>query len=881
MVPKASVSAKQPEPENAEIAQRWPEWLLIGVAVLTMAGVAIWFELDVNRVFDVPKASALKIGGSFLLLFGLGYGLFGGGWAYGSLRLFLAPVFTLAGAVGISSLLSIDLPTSLFGVYERQFGLQGFLGCIGLYFGTAVAFRSRRGAVLGLICLALVAGLVGSYAYLQSTGQDPYPFFAGKPNDKVYSFLGNATFAGNALALAFPISAVLAVWSVRRTTSRENGVGWLPVALGAAIFLGLQVGIGYAVGGPGSGSSERPAALYKFGAGLSLLFALSVGAVGTYGPSALRLAGERARRFADAMGAGALLGAAWGIAIGLICTHTRGAWVGTLAAFGMALLLYPFFYRDEPAKKKKLLLINAAALVAIAIFGSLWITQPEGVCGGNARCLKYAKTLRSIPLAFDTGKYQGKGQGTRPFLWKESPLVLTEHALTLERLYDDRIDYANGIAKGEIEGLSFAKKTPRDEGQRSFDTAWRTKLVYLFGIGIETYRFAFMSHKSKGLEMRDPMTNHDNPHNNYLYVLASFGVVGLAAYLWLLFRFLRESLQRFLGTKGGATLDERVLGFGAVLSFFSYSFYSIGGFDSVACSVFLFYLLGTISAFFEPTVREPPAPLGRALAAHWAKFRGRETASEGPGPGLRAALFLPLALLLLYGIRTGFVVYWAEQAFVGVDAGARTRTAYIDAKLSGIKAAIKLHPYESYYKQNLGNTYADAARYLRGEATQEARAGKNERARDLAQQAATYEQKAEIALYAALDHAWAPENVFISLFQLQYGARRYEDAERSLERALVHSPHLGAVRANLAVLKLERGAAKEALADAQWVIEVDTRNPVALRTAGRASQLLGELKRARVYLERAQKLSPKDPATQRYLDELTEAERAKTSTGAG
>lgn len=878
------MSAQQPEPENAPIAERWPEWMLIGVAVVTMTLVAIWFELDVNRVFDVPKASALKVGGSFLLLFGLGYGLFGGGWAYRSLRLFIAPVFAFATAVGISTLLSIDVPTSLFGVYERQFGLQGFLGCVGLYFGTAVAFRSRRGAIFGLAALAVVAGLVGSYAWLQAKGHDPYPFFADHQNhDKVYSFLGNATFAGNALALAFPISTVLAVWATRRTTQTEHKVGWLPVLLGVVALIVLQIGIGYSVGGPEAKTSDRPASLYKFGAGLSLLLVLSLGAIGTYGPAGLRLASEGARRFVDAVGAGCLLASSLGIAIGLVCTQTRGAWVGTIAASGMALVLYPFFFQDDRARRNKLLLTNLVAFVVIAGAGLFWVYESDSVCGGNEKCLKYAKTLRSIPQAFQTAKYLGKGQGTRPFLWKESPRVLYEHGLTLERLYDDRADYAAGIAKGEIDGVRFTKKEPFSEADRGSDTAWRSKLVYLFGIGIETYRFAFMSHKSKALETRDPMTNHDNPHNNYLYVLASFGVVGLLAYLWMLFRFLKESFQRFLGKRGRGTLDDRVIAFGAVLSFFSYSFYSIGGFDSVACSVFLFYLLGTISAFFEPTSGEAPAKLGLSFARHFAEFRGRSAdgAKAAPSLGLQLGLYAPVALLLLYGLRSGFVIYSAEQAFVGVDAGARTRSAYIDAKLEGIKKAIHLHPYESYYKQNLGNTYGDAARYLRQEAAQEAQKGHNDRARDLVQQAASYEQKAEIALYAALDHAWAPENVFISLFQLQYGARRYEEAERSLERALVHSPHLGAVRANLAVLKLERGAPKEALADARWVIEVDTRNTVALRTAGRASLLMGDLPRARVYLERAQKLAPRDPATQRYLEELGQAEHAKTSSHAG
>ena len=138
-------------------------------------------------------------------------------------------------------------------------------------------------------------------------------------------------------------------------------------------------------------------------------------------------------------------------------------------------------------------------------------------------------------------------QGTRRFLWSESPRVLYDHEKTLERLYEDHDDYAEHVTPailGDIDGIRVKEKLT--ESEKSFDTAWRSVSVWFFGIGIETYRYAFMSHKSKRLEAMDPMTNHDNPHNNYLYVLASFGIFGLAAYLWLLWRLLSQAFRRFL-----------------------------------------------------------------------------------------------------------------------------------------------------------------------------------------------------------------------------------------------------------------------------------------------------------------------------------------------
>ena len=55
-----------------------------------------------------------------------------------------------------------------------------------------------------------------------------------------------------------------------------------------------------------------------------------------------------------------------------------------------------------------------------------------------------------------------------------------------------------------------------------------------------------------------------------------------------------------LETSFGGTRTDRAIAFGVVTSFFSYAVYSIAGFDSVACSVFLFFLLGCAAAFFQP-----------------------------------------------------------------------------------------------------------------------------------------------------------------------------------------------------------------------------------------------------------------------------------------
>lgn len=868
-------------------------FLVLGAAIV-VALVALWFELDVNRVFDVPKATALKMGGCGIFLVWLGVAVFGRGFPWRSMRIFGAPVAALTSVVLISTALSIDVPTSLYGVYERQFGLQGFLGCVGIFVVASTCLRSQRGALAALAWVAVIGGVVGYYSLLQAKGVDPFGFFKS-PFNKVYSTLGNATFAGNALALIFPVSLVLSIVAIFRVTSRRHlePAGMSPnqaivlVVLGALAVAFLEVVPGWRAA-VGSSSDETKESIFKLGVGLALTFIVAAAALGTYGPTWLRSTSVRFCRMADALGAGGLAASAFGIALGINFTRTRGAWVGTAAAMLAGPLLLPLLFRDRRELFRRLLLGGLIAAGALVVgVTSFVVLFPNNL---------YSVTIRSIPYAFENEHaVYGKGQGTRKYLWSESPRVLFEHDLTLQRQYEDLAEYAKKVKNGVIGDVDFEELPPKTDAERASDTAWRRVVVWIFGIGIETYRYAFMSHKSKKLEALDPMTNHDNPHNNYLYVLASFGITGLLAYLWLLQRLLFTAFNRFNhvgprsgehGPEGSADAfaenrEARAIAFGVVLSFFSYTVYSIAGFDSVACSAFLYLLLGAAAVFFAPQVEDPPRSLWVNIRRQWAEFRGRDPGTVPAHAPFAAGLatFVLLGGLLAHSMWGGARVYNAERAFVGDPRSRDPR-----ARLEDMKRAIRINPNESFYKQNLGSSFADIARVYRAQAARVAAQGDSQGdskiAAEYAKEGEKYAHQAEVVLYAALDHAWAPENIFISLFQLYYSAHQFTEAEYALKRGLGHSPHLGAVRANLAILELERGALDAAMADCQWVLEVEAENEIALRTCGRASYLQGNLASAKRYLDQAIQYSPRDGVAKSYLADVTKAMAAATSSGA-
>lgn len=864
--------------------------LLIG-AVLTVFGVSIWFKIDVNRVFDVPKALVLKVGGAGLFFVWLMAGLFGRGFSWRSFRLFAAPVFALAATVVLSTLTSLDSTVSLYGVYERQFGLQGFLGCVGLYAVVSSSLASRRGALFGLSCLTVIGGLVGSYALLQATGADPFPFFHDKPHNKVYSFLGNATFAGNALALIFPVSVLWAGTASARAhlaqPEEERIGGWVLWLGGFGAVLALQLAPGFLAADNADGAQRE--AVYRVGAVLSLAVILAAGAFGSSGPAWLRLSTQGARQSADSFAAGTLGAAVMGIFIGLVCTRTRGAWVGSIVAGTAALVLFPVVFRAS--KRVALIRTLSWGLLASLVLGFVgFLALAEDLCEDRkSRCRVVAATFKSIPAAFDPDRRDyGKGQGTRKYLWLESPRVLVDHEDTLKRLYEDRTVFDAEVDRGLVTGVGVKSWGPFQDSEVGFDTSWRSAQVWLTGIGIEAYRFAFMSHKSKRLEALDPMTNHDNPHNNYLYVLASFGILGLLAYLWLLLSLLWQSFRRAFLDQAQDEDDRpghRAVAFGVVLSFFSYAVYSIAGFDSVACSVYLFFLLGCAAAFFEPVGSEPSHGLLVGVRRHFAIWRKKDptTVPEGAPAWANVAVAVLGGALLLHTVWGGIRVYRAEKAMVGEPPKTRDRVAYYSKKAENIRAAIRINPNESFYWQRLGSTELELMKTELARARQLARKGDNasiQAAKAARDRAKTHASDAKVALYSALAHAWAPENIYISLFQVYYHLGQASDARQALERALRHSPHLGAVRANLAALQMQANLAQEALDNAMWVLEIDNRNAVALRTSAQAYAALGNFRRARIMAEAGVKRVPKKEkaAFRKLVGEIEAQAKAATST---
>ena len=194
-------------PTVSNSQKNWMEWILFLSVAIVLALIPLVYDTSVNRVFDIGKALYLKLPIAVIAFL----------WAFYRLTerhetksyepsgTFALPLLMLGLSSVVATILSIDPWMSAVGVYERQFGLHGLLTCIAAYFILTSTMKNKTDSNILLFIVLLSSAIVGGYAILQWTNHDPLGWF-DEPYGKVYSFLGNANFAGNLLALVCPLS---------------------------------------------------------------------------------------------------------------------------------------------------------------------------------------------------------------------------------------------------------------------------------------------------------------------------------------------------------------------------------------------------------------------------------------------------------------------------------------------------------------------------------------------------------------------------------------------------------------------------------------------------------------------------------------------------
>jgi O-antigen ligase len=180
----------------------------------------------------------------------------------------------------------------------------------------------------------------------------------------------------------------------------------------------------------------------------------------------------------------------------------------------LGLLILSFHYRESVTPKRKLLI----ALLVGAYFFNL------AVIPGRSGYLAFV-VLSPLILNNIFGK--------RKTIWVVAATLILVAALFSSSMVQKRVKLAVDDVKSYYKGQ---KNTSVGLRLYMWDGGVRIFLDHpVIGVGTGGYKNAMMKYKdSPGLP------DVVQPHNSFIYVAVTHGIVGLAAFLWLLFVYLKK-----------------------------------------------------------------------------------------------------------------------------------------------------------------------------------------------------------------------------------------------------------------------------------------------------------------------------------------------------
>ncbi len=198
----------------------------------------------------------------------------------------------------------------------------------------------------------------------------------------------------------------------------------------------------------------------------------------------------------------------------------------------------------------------------------------------------------------------------------------------------------------------------------------------LTGTGIAMFSYAFEEFYSNRLRLLERTGYFDHPHNNYLYMLYSMGIIGLLAYLSILVQAARRCWQNIF-RKENLETKMIFLSFAAFLT--GYCVYGLTNFDDISILLYFFVFLAALKA-----------------------ADAEKTKEFSPKPGIVSAAVIPLILICSFNIYSSINDLKADRFFkLGnnlINQGKFAEAVY------NMNTAIAMNDYYTDYKYALAYT---------------------------------------------------------------------------------------------------------------------------------------------------------------------------------
>jgi O-antigen ligase len=354
------------------------------------------------------------------------------------------------------------------------------------------------------------------------------------------------------------------------------------------------------------------------------------------------------------------------------------------------------------------------------------------------------------------------------------------------------------------------------------DTLPMVRDHWLVGVGLDAYAYVFPKYATPGLLRTASGGNlrNDRAHNDLLQVLATQGVLGLAAWLWFLTAYARAAVTGVRRAPLGWT---RTVLVGAGAATLAYLIQAQLEFSTFVVSPLFWALAGIV---WSASAERTDAPAWR------------------PTPGLRTAITWGAGALAALTAIAAISFFFADVAYNRGIAALYARDA--EAAIVAYRRAVFLDPVEPLYRAQLGAALVSASPAAPARAPVL-----------LAEAAALFEAAHRLA------PADATGDFLAGNAYLEFGARKGRPelaaaSVRAYERGLTKEP-----RAVEALTQLGRAYAfsqrwKDALAVWQRALDVTGDNANLFAYVGRAYERLGDLTLARDLYDRALRIDPRN-----------------------
>lgn len=304
----------------------------------------------------------------------------------------------------------------------------------------------------------------------------------------------------------------------------------------------------------------------------------------------------------------------------------------------------------------------------------------------------------------------------------------------------------------------------------------------LFGIGIESFRRGFMPYKPLELSQLEPNVNYDDPHNNFLGVLAKVGIIGFIFYAWI---FIAAAGMLYKTLRVAEPKKEKMLIVGIAAALVAYATNLVTIFDMLP-SLMMFYAL-----------------LGLTMASYNIYVKPAEEVKQAK-PWVKPTTLVAWALLLGLSLYNGYYYFnaWKAESYFRSGLGNmryyesnqasltdEQKPQVIASSLYFLDKAMAYNPNESYYAIN----YLRSASYYW----------------DLTQTASPDEANNVVATAMAKAQqyestTWAPENLYATMANVYAKVGGLDKSIEYFEKAVNWDRQFYSARMNLAILLSNR-----------------------------------------------------------------------------